>query len=278
MTAPLLTLLLIGLVAPSPPASYAWLGGRHPTRVLEDAVAAPAGFTRARLAAGSFGAWLRRLPLHPEGHAVRLFDGSEKPNQGAHVAVIDLDVGDRDLQQCADAVMRLRAEYLWASGQRDRLGFHLTNGMWTPWRRWATGERVKVDGNSTSWVSGGPPDRSRAQFLRWLRGLIFVYSGSASLVRDTHPRGLDDLTPGDVLLQGGHPGHAVLILDLAQAADGRRRVLLGQSYMPAQDFHVLVNPRDPAGGPWYDPEALRRGLETPEWRPFHDTDLRYFKD
>jgi hypothetical protein len=84
----------------------------------------------------------------------------------------------------------------------------------------------------------------------------------------------DPLAPGDVLIQGGYPGHAVIVLDAADAADGKRLVLLGQSYMPAQQFHVLVNP---AGGVWYDTAALDGGgLKTPEWRAFSRRDARRF--
>ena len=47
-------------------------------------------------------------------------------------------------------------------------------------------------------------------------------------------------------------------------------VLLGQSYMPAQQFHVLINP---AGGVWYDAATVdAAGLATPEWRPFFRRD------
>jgi Domain of unknown function (4846) len=51
------------------------------------------------------------LPLRDGRGTVYLNDGRAKPNQALHVAVIAIDTGKRDLQQCADAVIRLRAEY-----------------------------------------------------------------------------------------------------------------------------------------------------------------------
>lgn len=58
---------------------------------------------------------------------------------------------------------------------------------------------------------------------------------------------------------------AVIVVDVAENARGQRVFLLAQSFMPAQEIHVL---RGPSGerGPWY--EARSDGaLRTPEW-PF----------
>ena len=41
---------------------------------------------------------------------IYLFNGRLRDNQSTHFAVLDIPVGDKDLQQCADAMMRLRAE------------------------------------------------------------------------------------------------------------------------------------------------------------------------
>ena len=92
---------------------YAWLQASA-WGSLRQRVAAPKGFQRVPAAAGSFAAWLRELPVKKGQPQVMLFDGHAKKNQTAHQLVIDIDVGRRDLQQCADAVMRLRAEYLFA--------------------------------------------------------------------------------------------------------------------------------------------------------------------
>ena len=74
-------------------------------------IAPPQGFIRKEIS--GFGDYLRNLPLKPLGTKVKLYDGSVKGWQGGAYAVIDMEIGTSDLQQCADAVMRLRAEYLW---------------------------------------------------------------------------------------------------------------------------------------------------------------------
>src|SRR3954466_9542637 len=94
---------------------YAWLQQPPTGRSVND-IRTPQGFTRVPQEAGSFGNWLRHLPLKASP-VVHLYDGTLKGNQGAQYAVIDMDVGNEDLQQCADSVIRLRAEYLHATRQ-----------------------------------------------------------------------------------------------------------------------------------------------------------------
>ena len=45
---------------------------------------------------------------------------------------------------------------------------------------------------------------------------------------------------------------------------GEKRFLLLQSYMPAQEIHVLKNPAAGDGSPWYT-AAIAWPLATPEW-------------
>ncbi len=197
------------------------------------------------------------------GAPVLLFDGRPKGRQDVHAAVIDLDVGRRDLQQCADAVMRLRAEYLFASGRSAEIAFDATSGDRLPFVRWARGERPVVEsgGRRLRWAAGGRAARSHAALRRYL-DVVFGYAGSYSLARELRPVPSAGLQPGDVFIQGGFPGHAVIVLDSARASDGRRVFLLAQSYMPAQQVHVLLRPD--GHGAWYalEPQAP---LATPEW-------------
>jgi hypothetical protein len=230
---------------------------------LEQRFPVPEGVRRTPAQAGSFAHYLRNLQLRSEGTPVLLFDGSPKARQDVHAAVVDLSVGRKDLQQCADAVIRLRAEYLYANGRQDEIAFDLTNGFRVHWERWRSGERVKVQGNTCSWTGGGAVASSHAQLLRYLE-FVFMYAGTLGLSKELIPAGTTALRAGDVLIQGGSPGHAVLVLDVAVDSDGVQWCMLGQSYMPAQDFHVLKNPAGDVIGPWYRmvPGAT---LRTPEW-------------
>jgi hypothetical protein len=253
-------------------AVYPWLGEGTPPAGIDARIPAPAGYVREVAAEGSFEAWLRRLPLLPGRPPVLLHDGRRKGNQDAHHAVVDIDVGRRDLQQCADAVMRLRAEYLYAAGRAAAISFHATSGDALPFARWQRGERPRLAGSRLLWVGGGSADSSHAAFRRYL-DLVFTYAGSQSLAGELRPVPMADLRAGDVFIRGGFPGHAVIVVDTARdPSSGRRVFLLAQSYMPAQQVHVLRNPaRD---DPWYE---LVPGVPvvTPEWT-FQAHELRRF--
>ena len=80
----------------------------------------------------------------PKGSKVMLYNGKEKSNQSAAYAVIDMEIGNRDLQQCADAVMRLRAEFLWKHKRYGEIKFNFTNGFLAGYKKWAEGNRIKV--------------------------------------------------------------------------------------------------------------------------------------
>jgi hypothetical protein len=236
-----LALLASGLLAGGPVRAQP-LPSPAPPDTVEGRFPAPDGLSRLAVADGSFGAYLRRLPLLPGRPPVHLFDGREKGNQAAHVAVVDMDVGRRDLQQCADAVMRLWAEHMRAAGRQRELCFRAANGEMLRFFGPARGFRSYMD-------------------------KVFAFANTASLKRQLVPVG-DPLRvePGDVFIQGATAagfGHAVIVVDVAERAGGARAFLLAQSYMPAQEIHVLRNPRDPES-PWYTPTA-DGSLETPEW-------------
>lgn len=268
-----LILISLAITAIPRPLRYPWLGQGHTGQPLEQRIAVPDGFQRIPVTDGSFADWLRHLPLKEKNSPVRLHNGRLKSNQGAHFAVVAMDVGSRNLQQCADAIIRLRAEYLYSIGEMDAIAFDFTSGHRAEFSRWVEGYRPRVRGNAVIWEKSAAVDGGYGNFRRYLN-TVFVYAGSHSLERELAPvSDPADMRIGDVFIQGGFPGHAVLVLDMAvNPRTGRKIFLLGQSFMPAQDFHVLKNPGDAELSPWYD-LAFGPVLDTPEWR-FRATDLK----
>jgi len=254
---------------------YPWLQDQAGRESPLGRIRPPSGYQRVFGEERSFASWLRGLPLRKPGTVVRLFDGREKSYQGGAFAVVDIDVGSRDLQQCADAVIRLRAEYLLQAGCASQISFDFTSGHDARWLDWSAGRRPVVSGNRVSWVTQNNADSSYTSFRGYLNS-VFTYAGSFSLARQLQV--VEDpstVLPGDVFIQGGFPGHAVLVADVAENALGERVFLLVQSYMPAQDVHVLRNltGRD---DPWY-PARKQGKLQTPEWT-FSFSDLRRFHE
>jgi len=184
-------------------------------------------------------------------------------------------VGARDLQQCADAIIRLRAEYLYISGSREDIVFNFTSGDPARFRDWARGFRPRIRRNRVRWIRSAEIDSGYRNFRKYLN-TVFVYAGSHSLEQELSPvTDIEAMQIGDLFIQGGFPGHAVLVVDMAvHEANGKKLFLLVQSYMPAQDIHVLKNPGDPDLSPWYALDS-GSGLETPEWN-FRRIDLRRF--
>ncbi len=262
-------------VANTQTVGYSWLFDQtsETLRTIET-IPAPMGFERVTVASGSFGDWLRHLPLYPADYPVHLFDGRLKPSQRTHAAVIRIDVGDRDLQQCADAVIRLRAEYLFACKNYRCISFRFTSGHKADYLKWRNGFRPRVSRNNVSWIKHGEDDSSYKSFRQYL-DTVFMYAGSYSLSKELSSVSIDNIRIGDVFIQGGFPGHAVIVVDMAEnKSNGKKACLLAQSYMPAQEIHILKNPRIHNNTPWYF-VGTHDKLFTPEWT-FQWNDLKRF--
>lgn len=253
--------------------AYPWLVEHSELTVHDDLatrVSAPEGTRRVNLEAGSFGSWLRHLPMLPHGTPVRSHAGARlRDGESAVVtAVVALDVGDADLQQCADAIMRLHGEWRWSQGGRDQT-YRAASGLSLDYRRWSQGQRIVAKGASISWAPTGKPSDGHGSFRKFM-DTVFAWSNTVALSRMGKRVEYADLRPGDFLVEAGNPGHTVLVLDMVRDDAGNQRVLLGQSYMPAQNFHVLKSP----DGPWFH-VSPREEVKTPFWpRAFKWEQLR----
>lgn len=242
--------------------------------IVKSRFAPPKGFIRSKLDSGSFEEYLRKLPLKPFGASVHLYDGSLKYNQDAHSAVVDLPIGKRDLHQCADAVMRLRAEYLWKAKRYEEIHFNFTNGFNCQYSKWRQGFRIRVKDNKANWVKTAKASDSYASFWKYME-MVFAYAGSLSLSKELKSVPIEQMKIGDAFVIGGSPGHCAIVIDMCENLQtGQKMFLLAQSYMPAQETHVLKNEKNAKGESWY-PLNFGETLDTPEYEFTKDDLMRF---
>lgn len=207
-----------------------WVGLAMATSVME---AFPPPMGAVRVDADSFGTYVQSLEVHPASRPVTTHDG--RTVRHAARAIV-LDLVDGDLQQCADSAIRLRAE--WRHERGEPVMFHATSGDPIPWARWKSGERPYAEGRGLKWRKG-----TKGGWEAYLRA-VFMWAGTLSLEAYDTEVAKGEPVPGDLLVKPGSPGHAVVLLDVAKDPRGRTFVLVGEGYMPAQDFHVELGPHD----------------------------------
>lgn len=229
---------------------------------VAERILTPPGFERTENP-GGFGKFLRAYPVYKDGKKVKLYDGTDKWNQDAHAAVLKMKLVEGDLQQCADSVMRLYGEYFYQAGAYDKISFHLVNGFAVGFDKWQQGWRVSVNGDDTSWTASASPSDSKQTFEQYLR-FVFAYASTLSMEKESKRIKKSQIQAGDIFIYGGSPGHVVLVMDVCENEAGEKAFLLGQGYMPAQQFHVLKNPLH-ENDPWYYVSELQYPLETPEY-------------
>lgn len=201
----------------------------------------PVGYTRVQTS--GFGEYIRNINLKSD-KTVYLYNGKKKLNQDAQFAVLDISVGYDDLQQCADAVMRLRSEWLFKTKQYDKIVFNSVSNKPIVFK----------------------PPYDYGHLLKHM-DVVFTLCNSWSLERDMKPRRIQDAEIGDVLIKGGFPGHVVIVVDISINSRGEKALMLAQSYMPAQDIHILKG----EDGPWY---YVKEGvIDTPEYT-FYSNQLK----
>ncbi|HIP36707.1 MAG TPA: hypothetical protein EYG85_07615 [Crocinitomix sp.] len=211
----------------------------------------PVGYARKNTT--PYGKWIRNIKLTEE-NIVYYYNGSKKNNQNIHVAVLDFDIGNRNLQQCADACMRIRAEYLFENKRYSEIRFLFASGEWAPsYAKYTT-------------------KRSRKSFRSYMN-YVYAYANTASLKKQLKSVKVKDIKIGDVFVQSGNPyGHAVTVMDVVTNENGNKKFMLSQSYMPAQSIEILINPKNNSA--WYSAD-FEGDLVTPEWT-FTNEDLKRF--
>jgi hypothetical protein len=262
-------------VSVEPLSSYSWGPTASDERLNQRFASPPAGFTRVETADGSFGRFLRSLPLQPAGSPVVDFQGNRLHNDGQHpniVAVVDLDIGSKNLQHCADVIIRLHGEWRYGHGARD-LGYKSVSGQLLSYPNYVAGDRAIVEGKGIVMKRVAAPAKESHAVMRSWMDEVFSWAGTASLEPYSKKVAWADVAPGDFFVMSGSPyGHAVIILDVAKDSSGKVALLLGQSYMPAQSFQILKG--NGASSAWFVVEPNDISVDTPFWAPFPKTSLR----
>ena len=212
--------------------------------------------------------FLRHLPV-VDGPIVD-YRGHAISYQQKHTGIIPYDVGKSDLQQCADALIRLRAEYLFAQKRYSEIAFHFVVGPYYSWNDYCKGSVPVPEGNGVRFVAGSPHDKTHASLRKYL-DLVYIYASTISLARELKPAA--GFAVGTVLIHPGSPGHCSMIID-EREDQGKKLYKLAEGYTPAQSIYVLRNLQAGGVSSWY---ALQKGTIRTASYTFDDYLLRKFE-
>ena len=205
--------------------------------------------------------FMRNLDVKTADSKVLLYNGEEKENQDSYVAILNLSLDERNLQQKASSVMRLYAEYYWTNRDYDNMKYHLNSGFEMDYATWIQGQRVKADKNSASWYEAEPAGDDYPTLLAYLE-TYFCYSGMSAMLSDSIQVTENKVCVGDYFIDDNME-NAAMVIDVAEDANGNQCFLLATGGVPGQDIEILKNPAHE--DPWYYSEEIAGTFETPEF-------------
>jgi hypothetical protein len=185
---------------------------------------------------GSWQYFLQQLPIVDS--PVVDYTGKRVRQQYKSAGVIPYDVGQSDLQQCADALMRIRAEYLFGQKDYDRIAFHFVSGQLYSFNDYCKGEKPVPDGNNVKFIQGSAAEINHSSLRKYL-DLVYTYASTISLAKELNST--SDFEVGTVVIHAGSPGHCFMIIDEKQNTEGKKVFKLAEGYTPAQSIYVLKN-------------------------------------
>ena len=247
----------------------------HAQNNIETKFTPPFGYERVNN--DSYSKFLRQQPLKQK-NIVKYHNGQVRFNEANDVsaAVFDYDIGPLDLHQCADAAIYLRAKYNYKFRFLDKLAYTFTNGFIATYKDYLLGATYRSVNNGVDIekIYKNPREDSFKTFRRWL-DLVWNYAGTWSVEKyDTDLVEIKDIRPGDIFIQGGFPGHAVTVVDVSVNTNNEKIYMLAQSFMPAQEQHILLNPKN--NTVWYKLDNAEI-INTPEFT-FKSNQLKRFKN
>ena len=236
-------------------AAFFRLSGGQVTAGTIGGIPTPDGFIREAADSGSYAEYLRSIPLKEAGSRVHLYGGKEAPFQWLSAGVVDRRLIDK-YEQCADVTIRIRADYFWETKQLSGLRFTDIRGV----------EHVYDKRGDARWL-----------YVDYLKAL-YRSCNTASVYKETSPREIRDVQPGDVLVytsrRKGSYGHAVLVADVARDETGRVAILCVEGNTPAREIHIIRN-LNPFHNPWFILDGSERMIRLSVSR-FRREELRHY--
>lgn len=194
---------------------------------------------------GDWADFLRQLPIVDS--PVLDYRGKPVRYQGKAAGIIPYDVGTSDLQQCADALMRLRAEFLFGEKRFNDIGFHFVSGQYYAFKDYCLGKTPVTSGNTVKMVTRSPRPHTH-QSLRHYLDIVYTYASTISLAREL--KTATEFGVGTIVIHPGSPGHCFIIID-EKTEKNIHYYKLAEGYTPAQSIYVLRNEKEPGKNPWY---------------------------
>ncbi len=158
---------------------------------IETRYNAPAGYKRVAVEKGSFGDFLRNQKLKPYGEKALYYNGQAKRSEGIYDSVIDVEIGDRDLHQCADAIMLIRAEYFYQKKEYDKINFNFVSGFNAQYSKWMQGYRINPNGKGSYYKKASPSNTYKD--FRSFMNIVFGYAGTLSMEKEMKPQSLENM-------------------------------------------------------------------------------------
>jgi hypothetical protein len=240
---------------------------------LQTRIKTPDGYKRIEVGQGSFGEYLRDYKLLPDGSELPVYDGTTISAAGA-AAIFDISLGDDGYQQCADSIIRLYSDYFYEKGEYDKISFMFSNGDVCDYNRWRKGKRMLVFGDHSFEIPAALSDDSEQQYRNYLKE-VMNYAGTLSLQKESQVIDSDELKIGDIIC---NDSHVVMIVDIAVNEKGEKCYLIGQSFIPAVCFHVIVDRDGRQASPWFTQERLDRDSFKLGDYTFKKENIRRWKD
>lgn len=248
---------------------YQWLsncsaGCLEAQTALSVRFADPSGYHRIAVSSGSFGEWLRSIPL--AGPGVSVNDVHGKPaivtSAGYVAAVVAIDMHAEDP---ADALLRLHAEWKFSSGDRLSISYASNSGRLMPFSRWIGGERIVAKNQTWNWAyKTAPLANPTYADLRNFLDSAYQWTDPRALAIQGTVLDATDIAPGDYFVHAGKDPTLVIVLDVAKNETGEFAMLLGHVAAPHQELYVMQASKASA---WLTPHSNQE-IAAPGLRPF----------